>query len=337
MAAQGHLGWTLPEKLGGQGQNWVSYGLLHEEIGRACSSARSLLTVHSMTAHALLRWGSARQSQAWLPALATGQKLAAFALTEENAGSDAGAVESTAEPVSHGYRLNGRKKWITFGQIADVFLLFARLEDRIAAFLVESDRPGLLCEPIRDMLGLRASLLAEATLTNCFVPEESLLGKSRLSPVAQTALDVGRCSVAWGSVGIAQACLEWSLARAQSRRQFGALLKDRQLIQQMIANMVVNVQAARLLCLSAARLRDAGDPLSASETMKAKYFAAAAAMKAAADAVQIHGARGCEPDHPAQRCFRDAKIMEIIEGSSQIHQIAIAEQAFAEARPLDGS
>jgi alkylation response protein AidB-like acyl-CoA dehydrogenase len=210
-------------------------------------------------------------------------------------------------------------------------LVFAKCDGKISAFLVERDRAGLSIEPIAGMLGTRASQLAQLVFTDCEIPEENLVGGVGfgMATVAGAALDVGRYSVACGCVGIAQASLDASLQYAESRRQFKSPLKDHQLVAGMLSQMVVNTKAARLLCQHAGRLKDAGDPATISETLVAKYFASTIALKAAADAVQIHGAYGCSSESPVQRYFRDAKVMEIIEGSSQMQMLMIAKEAYA--------
>jgi len=326
VAQQGYLGALVPRESGGAGMDMVTFGLLNEEIGRGCSSVRSLLTVHSMVTYALLRWGSKQQKASWIPRLAAAEIIGAFGLSEPNVGSDAKSVETTARLRGDGYVLNGGKKWITYGQIADLFLVFAQCDGKISAFLVERNTPGLSTKPIKGMLGTRASMLAELHLNECRIPKENLLGGRGfgLATIATSALDIGRYSVAWGCAGIAQACLEASLRYTSQRKQFGGYLKDHQLIQQMITEMITNVKAARLLCFQAGYLKDIGDPSTIMETWVAKYFASTIAAKAAGDAVQIHGANGCSNEYPVQRYLRDAKIMEIIEGSTQIQQVTIA-------------
>lgn len=326
MGRRGYWGTFIPKEYGGGGLDMISYGLLNEEIGRACSSVRSLLTVHGMVSLALMKWGGKALKDHWLPRLADGRALAAFGLTEANVGSDAAGVESTAERAGESFRISGRKKWVTGGQLADIFLVFARCEGKPTAFLVERDSPGLTVEPVSGMLGVRASMLAELRLEECRVPRENVVGGVGFgfSHVGSHALDCGRYSVAWGCVGIIQGCVEVCLEHAGRRRQFGALLKDHQLIQQMMTEMLTSARAARLLCYHAGYLKDVGDPGSIMETSVAKYFASRAAAAAASEAVQIHGAAGCAEGHPAQRFYRDAKVMEIIEGSTQIQQIAIA-------------
>jgi glutaryl-CoA dehydrogenase (non-decarboxylating) len=329
---QGYLGAALPAEFGGGGLDMISCGLLCEEVGRACSSLRSLLTVHGMVGLAVLKWGSRDLRARWLPRLAAGEALAAFALTEPEAGSDAKNMQTAAILQNDAYILNGRKRWITFGQIADLFLVFGQCEGRSAAFLVESGTPGLTIKPISGVLGTRASMLAELQFHNCRIPRSNLVGREGFgfSHVSSTALDYGRYTVAWGCVGIAQASLEASLKYAGERRQFGSYLKEHQLIRRMLSDMVTNVKASRLLCLRAGFLRDEGEPSAMMETSIAKYFASITATKAAGDAVQIHGANGCSSDFPVQRYLRDAKIMEIIEGSTQMQQLTIAQYGYQE-------
>jgi glutaryl-CoA dehydrogenase (non-decarboxylating) len=334
-AALGYLGATLPKEVGGRGMDSITFGLLNEEMGRGCSSLRSLLTVHCMSSQAVLRWGNKPLKEKFLPRMAAGEIITAFALTEPDVGSDARNVKTQAFDSGDHYILSGTKKWITFGQIADLFLVFAQLSDKPAAFLVERNTPGLSIKPITGMLGVRASMLAELNFEQCRVPKENLVGRAGFgfSHVASTALDQGRFSVACGCVGIGQACLEASIRYSRARVQFGAHIKDFQLIQAMITEMIANVKAARLLCYQAGSMRDAGDPRAIMETSIAKYFASRMATRAAGDAVQIHGANGCSNNYPVERYLRDAKIMEIIEGSTQMQQITIAQYGYQEILP----
>lgn len=330
MSRRKYLGALLPEQMGGLDCDAITFGLLNEQIGRGCSSLRSLLTVHSMVSHAIFRWGSQQQKEQWLPRLATGESIGAFALTEPAVGSDAKSIETKASLCDGTYVLNGHKRWITFGQIADLFLLFAQDDGKAIALLVDRNSPGLTVEPIQGVLGTKASMLAELHLDECRVPKENLIGGVGfgLATVAASALDLGRYSVACGCVGITQACLDACLQYTDKRKQFGKQLKEHQLIRRMITNMLTNLKAARLLCFRAGYLRDSRAPDATTETLVAKYFASRAATQAATDAVQIHGANGCGPDYPVQRYFRDAKIMEIIEGSTQIQQLLIAGSAY---------
>jgi glutaryl-CoA dehydrogenase (non-decarboxylating) len=330
LANSGYLGAVVPVSKGGAGFDSVEFGLLNEELGRGCSSLRSLLTVHSMVALTMLRWGTELQKTLWLEKLGQGRTIGAFALTEIEAGSDAREIRTEAIESGDDFVLSGHKKWITFGQMADLFLVFARSERGPCAFVVERSAPGLVISPVHGMLGTRASMMAELRFEQCLVPKQNLVGAPGfgLSHIASSALDCGRYSVAWGCVGIGQACLESCLEYAGWRKQSGALLREHQLIQRMITQMVAGVKAARLLCRHAGQLRDAGDPASIIETSIAKYFACRTAAEIARDAVQIHGANGCSSEYPVERFYRDAKIMEIIEGSNEIQEITIAQSAW---------
>lgn len=320
-----YLGSNVPAEYGGLGRDNITYGLLTEEIAKGCSSVRSLLTVHDMVAHVIGRWGSPAQRERYLPALARGETLGAFCLSEPNAGSDAKSVETVARDDGDAWVLDGRKKWTTFGQIANLFLVLAQIEGKPTAFLVERDLPGVTVKPLSGITGTRASMLAEIFFEGVRVPKENLIGKPGfgVSAVMSTALDHGRYSVAWGAVGLAQACLDASRAYAAERRQFGVPIADHQLIRRMLTNMIAEVRAARLLCLRAGWLRDTRDPGATSEIWVAKYFASTMATRAALDAVQIHGANGCSEDYPVERYLRDSRVLEIIEGSTQIQQITI--------------
>lgn len=330
IARKGYLGAILPEHWGGRGMNMVEFGLLNRELGRGCSSVRTLITVHTMVGLTLLRWGSTEQKGSWLGKLARGEVIGAFALTEPNAGSDAGNIETLAEACDEGFSITGRKMWISFAEIADVYLIFAKTAGGASAFLLDRSTPGLTLSPVRGLLGTRASMMAELRLDHCWVSMERMIGSPGvgLSHIAASALDCGRYSVAWGCVGIAEACLESCLQYTSSRKQFGNPLKDYQLVQRIIAEMSVSAKAACLLCWQAGRLRDAGDPSYPIETSVAKYAASKAAARAARDAVQLHGANGCVPGHAVDRFFRDAKLMEIIEGSNEIQEIAIAKSVY---------
>ncbi|HEU5376439.1 MAG TPA: acyl-CoA dehydrogenase family protein [Ktedonobacteraceae bacterium] len=323
---QGYLGALIAPEWGGRGMDMITFGILNEEFGRGCSSLRSLLTVHSMVTYAIQRWGDRRQKEHWLPRLAAGEAIGAFALSEPNAGSDARGIETHASLRGDTYILNGRKKWITYGEIADVYLLFAQCEGTVSAFLVESNSPGFSRKPLRGMVGTRASMIAELILEDCQVPAANAVGKKGfgVASVTTSALDIGRYSVACGCVGIIQACFEASRRYTSERKQFDTLLKNQQLIQQMMTGMITNLRAARLLCYNAGYLKDIGAPNTIMETWIAKYFASTAAARIASDAVQIHGANGCSSDYPVQRYWRDTKVMEIIEGSTQIQEINIA-------------
>lgn len=332
LGERGWLGTVVPRELGGPGLDMITYGVLTEELGRGCSSVRSLLTVHDMVCHGIVRWGNRSQKERYLPALVRGGLLGAFALSEPNAGSDAKSIAATAAPDGDGYVLQGRKRWITFAQIAHLFLVFVQCEGKPTAFLLERETPGLTIEPIRGLLGTRASMLGEMIIDGCRVPAENMVGRPGfgITHVVAAALEQGRYSVACGSVGIAQACLDACLQYSREREQFGGPIFDHQLIRAMLTDMIVQVRAARLMCYRAGYLRDLNDPGAFMETMAAKYFASTVAAKVAADAVQIHGANGCSEGFPVSRYFRDAKVMEIIEGSTQIQQMVMPRFEFQE-------
>jgi alkylation response protein AidB-like acyl-CoA dehydrogenase len=323
----------LPAEWGGQDLDLVTLGQVHEEVGRGCSSVRSLLTVHTMLTWALLRWGSPAQIEQWAPSLADGRVRGAFCLSEPaGGGSDTAGIRTTAVEHGGGWRLNGRKKWITGGQRADLFLVFARTETSVIALLVPRRSPGVRVIPLEDVLGTRASLIAELEFDDVRLGPDALLGPSSFASgmVLSGTLDLGRFSVASGSVGIVQACLEASAFYTAQRTVGGSKLRELQLIRAKLTDMVTDVRAARLLCHQAGVLKDAGDPATIMATWVAKYFASTAAARHSTEAVQIHGANGMSAEFPVARLYRDAKVMEIIEGSNEIQRITIADEAYRE-------
>ena len=331
LASEHLLGSLIAAEHGGAGIDLVTYGLLHEEIGKRCSSTRSLITVHDMVAEAISRLGSRSQKTEWLPRLAAGEVIGAFALTEPDAGSDAASIRTTATPEDDGYVLDGRKMWTSFAQLADVFLVVAQLgtDGEPAGFLVPADAEGLTVTPMRDVMGLRASMLGELRLDRCRVPAEALVGSPRMPPglVAATALQIGRYGVAWGCVGISTASVDASYRYADEREQFGSPIIRHQLIRELLTDMAVDNRSSRLLCLEAGHMIEHRRPGAIGATLVAKYHASRTAMRAAADAIQIHGAVGTSEREPLERRFRDAKVMEIIEGSTQVLQFTIPKHA----------
>ncbi|MBF0412526.1 MAG: acyl-CoA dehydrogenase family protein [Desulfamplus sp.] len=325
MAQEGYLGALVGENI-----DPLTWGFLCEEVGHASGSLVSLLTVHSMVIQALVKWGTDEQRNKWLPYLATGEVIAGFGLTEVKTGSDARNAQTTAVQDGDSYILTGQKKWISFGQVANLFLILAQVEGKATAFLVEREREGFSTEPIKNMLGFRSAMLASLHMNNCRIPASNMVGRIGFgfSHVAGTALDQGRYCIAWGCLGLAQGCVDASLAYSTERKQFGVSLKEHQLIQELVADMITQTQAARMLCYNAAFLREIKDPSVIMETSMAKYFASRNALKVASDAVQIHGANGCSDNYPVERHFRDAKIMEIIEGSNQMQQIIISRYGY---------
>jgi hypothetical protein len=324
-AAEGYWGAVLPREHGGSELDLVTFGLMHEELGRGCGSARSLLTPHVMVGQALLRWGTPAQRERWLPRLATGELRGAFCVSEAGVGSDAGGVETMAEASGEGWLLRGAKRWVTGGQTAGLFLVLGKANGKLTTFLVERDQPGVNVTAFTGLLGLRAAMVADVRFEGVRLGEEHVLGGLGVGfpHVVGHALEFGKLSVAWGCVGIARACLDASVTHASRRRQFGVLLREQPLVRQLLTQMIVNQDAARLLCLRASRRLEARDSAALQATAAAKYFASRIAMQAAADAVQIHGAAGCEAAAPVQRHFRDAKIMELIEGTTQVHENSI--------------
>lgn len=335
VALQERLGETglwapfLPPELGGAGVSLSTLGEIHEEVGRGCSSVRSLLTVHSMLSWALMRFGTPDQIRHWGPRLATGALTGAFCLSEPGTGSDAAGITTTATPDGDGWVLDGVKTWTTGGQRAGLFLVFARGPGGTVCLLVPRATPGVSVTPIDDMLGTRSSMLATIQFDQVRLGPESTLGPTGFTSgmVLTGVLDIGRFSVACGSVGIVQGCLDACAAYSASRTVAGARLRDLPLIQAKLSDMVTDVRAGRLLCAEAGRLKDAGDAGTIMATWIAKYFASTAAARHASEAVQIHGANGFTPDYPVARFYRDAKVMEIIEGSNEIQRLTIAGEA----------
>lgn len=332
IAEQGYLAPWLPKERGGQDMDFVTYGVLTEEVGRACSSARSLLTSHGMVTQAIARWGSEAQKWSLLPQLAAGQRIAAFALTEPTVGSNAASPQSTAVTAGDHFLLNGEKSWVTFGQRADLFLVLARYEGETSAFLVDRDSPGFTVSLVDGLLGTRGAMLANLRFDDCLVPKKNIVGKPGFgfTMVASEALNHGRYSVAWGCVGLLRACLEASVTYTFTRRQFGTEIREHQLVRQKITDMMTSLRCAELLCRHAGELKDQRDSRAIAETMMAKYYASTSAVRAAGDAVQLHGANGVSDRYPVARYYRDAKIMEIIEGSTQILQTVIAKYAYTD-------
>jgi glutaryl-CoA dehydrogenase (non-decarboxylating) len=319
LAGRGYLGAMLPEV---GGLSWVEYGLLTEELGRACQTVRNFVAVQDMVIHSLARWGTAAQRGRWLGPLCAGQARAAFALTEPDVGSDAAGVRTTATRDGDAVVLDGVKTWISFAQVAEVFLLFASLDGAHTAFLVQRDTPGLAVEPITGLLGLRGSQLGRVTLDSCRMPATAMVAGPGLGLtfVAAAALDLARYSTAYGAVGLAEACLRACAAHAGSREQYGVPIRDHQLVARMLADLVTDTTAARLLCHHAGLSKDQNAVEAVNHTLMAKYRASTIAVRAASDAVQMHGAQGIGGAGGTARHYRDAKVLEIIEGTTEMQQ-----------------
>jgi alkylation response protein AidB-like acyl-CoA dehydrogenase len=333
MGELGFLAGPVEQEYGGSDMDYVSYALLCEELGKVDSSVRGFLTVHASLVSLCIRdWGTEEQKRHYLPRLATGELIGCYALTEPNAGSDVASMESTATEEDGHYVLNGEKIWITNGPSAHVAIVFAS-RDRsarhkgICAFIVETDTPGFRREPMTGKeLGHRAAEHAHIILEECRVPESALLGTAGEGfKVAMSALDRGRLGVAAGAVGVGQACLDACIAFARQRRQFGQRIADFQMIQAALADMAADIEAARLLVYHAAWVKDQGLPATKATSI-AKLFATEAAMKAASEAVLMHGNRGYSNEYPVERYYRDIKGLQIYEGTSHIQRVIIARE-----------
>jgi alkylation response protein AidB-like acyl-CoA dehydrogenase len=327
LALKGYLATTFPSKYGGLELDPVYYGLLTEEIGKACIATRSLLTVHtSIVGETLLKWGNKNQKGKWLPLMASGNIIGAFALSEPLAGSDAKSIQTSYIEKNDKFIINGAKKWITLGGIADLFIVIAVNTGKITAFLVERNFKGIKTIPIKGLMAGKGTHLSEIKFDNVEVPKENVIGRvgNGFECVVSTALDHGRYSIAWAGVAIAQESLEAMITYSRKRSQFGKKLRSFQLVRGMIADAVTKIHAARALCLRAGELRKSKDPDSIIETTIAKYFTSKVAVKITNDALQVHGANGFTNDYKVERLFREAKVLEIIEGSSQIQQEIIA-------------
>ena len=329
MAEQGYLGPIVPREYGGAGLDYITYGLIVEEIGRGCSSMRTVVSVQtSLVCSAILRWGTEEQKQELLPRLCAGEWLGCFGLTEPDTGSDAANQRTRAKKTDGGWVVNGSKMWISMGNHARLALIFAQTDPSLghrglACFLVDTDQPGFQPQPIHHKLGLRGSDTAAISLDDVEVPDERMLGQVGDGfKVAMSALDSGRYSVAAGCVGICQASLDASVRYAKERTQFGRPIAAFQLVQEMLADMALRTEAARLLVWRAGHLKDAGRP-STTETSYAKLFATESAVHCANTAIQVHGGSGYVDDYPVERYFRDVRVTTLYEGTSQIQKLII--------------
>jgi Acyl-CoA dehydrogenases len=325
----GFLGLTIPEEYGGLGGDYVTYCVGMEELGRADSSVRGVVSVSAgLVGKSILAFGSEEQKHAWLPGIATGTKIGCFGLTEPDNGSDPAHLRTRARRDGDDWVINGSKIFITNATIADIALVFARTgpEDGargISAFLVPTDSPGFERTIIHGKLGLRGQATAELSFDNVRVPGSALLGEEgRGFKYAMAALDKGRISIAAACVGIIQASLEASVDYAKSRHQFGKPIASYQLVQEMIADMSVDADAARLMTWRAADLLERGEPFSVAAS-KAKLFASEAAVKASNLAIQVYGGYGFIDEYPVQKLMRDARVMTLYEGTTQIQKLII--------------
>jgi len=330
MGELGLMGVAIPEALGGAGGDAVGYVLALEEISRACASHGAIMSVNnSLYCDPVAKFGTDEQKQRFLVPFAGGRKLGCYSLTEPEAGSDASNQHTLARREGDVYVLDGRKIFVTNGREADAALVFAqtdrtRAHHGISAFLIEKGTPGFTVVKTEDKLGIRASDTAELLFEGCRVPVSQRLGEEGQGfKIAMSALDGGRNGIAAQAVGIAVAAYEAALGYARERKSFGVPIGKHQMVQWMLADMATGIEAARLLTLRAAALKDQGQPHGAQAAM-AKLFAAETAMRVTTDAVQIHGGYGFIKEYQVERHFRDAKITQIYEGTSQIQKLVIA-------------
>jgi len=328
LASVGFLGAALPEEHGGMGLDMVSYALVVEELGRADSNVRGIVSVsNGLFGKSVARWGSDEQKARLLPALAAGEALGCYALTEPGAGSDPGGLETRAERDGDGFRLSGQKIFITLGSWASTALVFARTGEPgprgITCFAVPTDADGFEARPIKGKLGLRAQDTAELFLDGVRVGDDAIVGELGGGfKVAMSALDHGRISLGAGCVGIAQGCLDASVAYTKERKQFGKSVASFQLVQELLADIAVETEAARLLVWRAAATADRGERHTVEASM-AKYFASEVAVRAANAAVQAHGGYGYVDEYPVGKYLRDARVTTLYEGTSQIQKLLI--------------
>jgi alkylation response protein AidB-like acyl-CoA dehydrogenase len=329
LCATGFVGLTIPEAYGGGGADPFTYCLFIEELGRGDANVRSIMSVHlGLVAGSIARWGSDDQQAHWLPRMATGEVLGCFGLTEPDHGSNPADLRATAERLpSGGWRISGRKVFITNGSIAGVALVVARSggpgAKGLSAYLVPTDRPGFTANPLHGKLGLRSCDTAELVLDSVEVGPEALLGSEGAGlKVALSALDDGRMSIAASCTGIGQAALDTMVGYAQSREQFGKPIAAHQLVQGLIADSAIDVDASRLLTWTVADLKARGESYSLAAS-KAKLFATEASVRVANACIQVHGGYGYVDEYPAAKYLRDARVTTLYEGTSQIQQLLI--------------
>ncbi len=333
MGEVGYLGAPVAEEYGGRGLDYIGYGLIVEQIGRADSSARTVVSVvTSLVGGSIERWGNEEQKQNWLPRLCSGEALGCFGLTEPDTGSDAANLRTRATKTDSGWSISGQKMWISLASFSEVALIFAQTDPALkhrglACFLVPTDSEGFTTQEIHGKLGLRSSDTAEISLDEVEVGEDALLGEVGDGfKVAMSALDNGRYSVAAGCVGICDGCVDASVAYSTERKQFGVPLARFQLVQEMIAEMILKRDASRMLVYRAGVLKDEGKP-NTMETSVAKLYATEAAVECANLAIQVHGGSGYVDDYPVERYLRDARVTTLYEGTSQIQKLIIGRLA----------
>ncbi len=336
MGELGFMGIVVPEEYGGSGMDTLSYVLALEEVCKACASTGTIMSVNnSLVCEPILSFGTPAQKEEYLNPLARGEKLGCFALSEPAAGSDAGAIKTLAKRDGDRYVINGTKNWITNGPEADIIILFATVDPSkkhrgLVAFIVEKDTPGLVVGKVEEKLGIKASSTCQLHFEDCYVPVANRLGdEGEGFKIAMKTLDGGRIGIGVQAVGIAQAALEESVKYSKEREAFGRPISELQGIQFMLADMATRIEASRLLVWQAARLKDQGVKFTKEASM-AKLFASETAMWVATKAIQVHGGYGYTTEYPVERYFRDAKITEIYEGTSEIQRLVIARNLLEE-------
>ncbi len=331
MAELGLLGIIIPEEYGGGGMDFTSLAIAVEEISKVCASTGVIMAVNqSLVAYPIIKYGTDQQKKKYLPMLVKGENIGAFGLTEPNAGSDAASIETTARLEGEFYVLNGTKRFITNGEHATIFVVFAKTDVEkkhkgVSAFIVEKGFEGFSVGEHEDLLGLRATGNCELILDNCRVPKENLLGEEGEGfKIAMHTIDTSRIDIGAQAVGIAQGALDAALQYSKERKTFGRPICEYEMIQSKLAEMATRIDAARLLVYRAASLKDSGAERFSKEAAMAKYMAAEACMYCVRESVQIFGGYGYTKDYPVERFYRDAKVMEIYEGTSEIQKIVIA-------------
>jgi alkylation response protein AidB-like acyl-CoA dehydrogenase len=333
MGEVGYLGAPVAEEYGGRGLDYIGYGLIVEQIGRADSSARTVVSVvTSLVGGSIERWGTEEQKKEWLPRLCSGEALGCFGLTEPDTGSDAANLRTRATKTDSGWSISGQKMWISLANFSDVALIFAQTDPEkkhrgLACFLVPTDSEGFTTQEIHGKLGLRSSDTAAISLDEVEVPDEAMLAAIGDGfKVAMSALDNGRYSVAAGCVGICDGCVDASVEYSKERKQFGVPLARFQLVQEMIADMILKRDASQMLVYRAGVLKDEGKP-NTMETSVAKLYATESAVECANLAIQVHGGSGYVDDYPVERYLRDARVTTLYEGTSQIQKLIIGRLA----------
>jgi alkylation response protein AidB-like acyl-CoA dehydrogenase len=329
IAEQGYLGAIVPREYGGAGLDYLTYGLIVEEVGRGCSAMRTVISVQtSLVCSAILRWGTEEQKHHYLPKLCSGEWLGCFGLTEPDTGSDAANQKTRARKTDDGWVINGSKMFISMANYAKVALIFVQTDPEkghrgVACFLVDTDQPGFQPQPIHHKLGLRGSDTASISLDDVHASDDAMLGQVGDGfKVAMGALDSGRFSVAAGCVGICQGSLDASVKYSKERIQFGRPIASFQLVQEMLTDIALHTEAARMLVWRSGWLKDQGKP-NTTETSMAKLFATEAAVHCANQAIQVHGGSGYVDDYPVERYLRDVRVTTLYEGTSQIQTLII--------------